>query len=102
MYNYMNVQEIVMDSVWADIGLTMLGLAGVLLVYTIPAFIAFIRYHTRFRTILALNVVFGWTAVGWVGLLVWAFSKNTSNRSNTSVFTDSQTGEQQIYHTRPL
>jgi len=53
-------------------------LAGVaallcLLVYVIPAMVAFDRAHEYRWPILALNLFGGWSLVGWVLALVWAF-----------------------------
>ncbi len=40
----------------------------------IPAIVAFARKHRSRWTISVLNVLLGWTVVGWVVTLVWAFS----------------------------
>ena len=38
----------------------------------VPSIIAFARNHAQKWIVLALNIVLGWTGVGWVGALVWA------------------------------
>jgi hypothetical protein len=38
----------------------------------VPSFIAFTRNHPMRWAILAVNIIFGWTIVGWVLTLVWA------------------------------
>ena len=43
-----------------------------LFLYLIPSFIAWRRHHKNFLPILALNVLFGWALIGWVGALVWS------------------------------
>lgn len=43
-----------------------------LLVYLIPAFVAFHREHENKGGILALNFLGGWTIIGWVYSLIWA------------------------------
>lgn len=40
--------------------------------YLVPAIIAALRRHRNDGAILALNILFGWTFVGWGVALVWA------------------------------
>ena len=47
---------------------TILGL----LLYMLPAVIAFGRNHQHRVPILLANLFFGWTFIGWVGSLVWS------------------------------
>ena len=49
--------------------------------YLIPSLIAAIRNHRRFTFILLLNLFAGWTVIGWIAALIWAFIK--SNPSST-------------------
>lgn len=42
------------------------------LIYAIPSIIAFRRRHPNRFAILAVNIVFGGTGIGWFGALVWA------------------------------
>ena len=45
-------------------------------VYFLPTFIGFRKANAIF----ALNLLLGWTVLGWVGALIWALTKeNTSN-----------------------
>jgi Superinfection immunity protein len=44
-----------------------------LLIYFIPTIIAFKCQHQQWPAILILNLFLGWTYVGWVAALVWAF-----------------------------
>lgn len=48
----------------------------VVLLYFIPAFIAQHRHHQSVNAICVLNFFLGWTFVGWVIALVWAFMGN--------------------------
>ena len=41
--------------------------------YFLPAVIASMRSHRNTAPILIVNAVFGWTLIGWVGCLAWAF-----------------------------
>ena len=48
-------------------------LTGVsILVYLLPAIVAEERKHQHRSPILLLNLLLGWTFLGWVGALVWA------------------------------
>ena len=58
--------------------LAIVGLAVGLVVYFIPAIIGFKRDHANKVAILMLDIFLGWTFVGWVIALVWAFTKNTN------------------------
>lgn len=40
----------------------------------LPGLIAALRKHNNRAAILALNFLTGWTFLGWVGAMVWAFS----------------------------
>lgn len=46
----------------------------VFVVYFTPSFVAYRRKHTNFTAILVLNICLGWTLVGWVVALVWAYT----------------------------
>ena len=41
-------------------------------VYMIPYLIAVAREHPSRTSIRTLNLLLGWTVLGWVGALVWA------------------------------
>ena len=41
-------------------------------VYFLPTFIAFLRQHRNKLAIFLLNLLLGWTALGWVGSLIWS------------------------------
>jgi hypothetical protein len=45
-----------------------------LAVYFIPAIIASARRKRNWRAIFALNLLAGWTIVGWIGALVWSLT----------------------------
>ena len=46
------------------------------ILYFFPTFLAFKREHNNRTAILALNVLLGWTFIGWVISLVWALAKD--------------------------
>ena len=41
-------------------------------IYFVPTFIAAMRAHPRKRLVFALNLLLGWTVIGWVSALIWA------------------------------
>ena len=47
-------------------------------VYAIPSIVAFKRGHQNKNAILALNILLGWTFLGWVAALVWALTQATN------------------------
>lgn len=49
-----------------------IGLAG-LAVYFLPTIAAKVNNHPRIGAIAVLNLVAGWTFIGWVVAIVWAF-----------------------------
>jgi Superinfection immunity protein len=55
------------------VGLACGGIVG-LLVYFLPTFIALMRGHHNTFAIVALNILAGWTFVGWVAALVWSLT----------------------------
>ena len=48
-------------------------LVGVALYFT-PTIIAWLRTHYNRWAILALNLLLGWTVLGWIVSLVWSFT----------------------------
>lgn len=43
-------------------------------VYVLPTIVAVYRQHHNRVPITLVNVLLGWTAIGWVVALVWAFT----------------------------
>ena len=50
----------------------------VLALYFVPTFVAGNRQHANVSAIFFLNLLLGWTLIGWVGALVWALSNQTT------------------------
>lgn len=50
----------------------MITITVIVAIYFIPTITAYVRRHRQKLAILWLNVLAGWTAVGWVGGVVWA------------------------------
>lgn len=69
---------------FATVGL--LGLAGLCVLYVVPTMVAFRRGHPNRWAILAVNVFFGTTGIGWAGALVWALhAVHLGRRARTGV-----------------
>lgn len=47
----------------------------IVVLYFLPAFIAFLRQHKNKLAIFLLNLLLGWTVLGWVISLVWSAMK---------------------------
>ena len=43
-------------------------------VYFLPSFIAFLRAHKNRFAIFLINLLLGWTVLGWVWALVWSLT----------------------------
>ena len=44
--------------------------------YLAPWSIAFARHHQQQVPIFLINLLLGWTFIGWIGALIWAFSSD--------------------------
>jgi hypothetical protein len=55
-----------------------LGIVGIFsaLIYFAPTIIAFNREHGNKYVVLIINIVFGWTLIGWLVAIFIASSKN--------------------------
>ena len=49
------------------------AIIGLLIVgYMLPGIVASVRHHRNRLAICMLNLLLGWTLLGWIGALVWA------------------------------
>jgi DNA-directed RNA polymerase subunit RPC12/RpoP len=62
-------------AVLADCTIVFVIIAG-LAIYFLPTYIAVKRHHKNALAILALNLLLGWTFLGWVISLVWALKND--------------------------
>ncbi len=51
--------------------LILIGFLGVL-IHFLPTFVAGVRHVENFWWIFLINLVFGWTVIGWIVALIWA------------------------------
>lgn len=50
-----------------------------LVIYFLPTIIAAIRSHNNGFSIFLLNLLLGWTVLGWIFALIWSFSNSRPN-----------------------
>ncbi|BCU07706.1 superinfection immunity protein [Allochromatium tepidum] len=63
--------------------------ALLILFYLLPTWLAFDQGHRRRVLISVLNVLLGWTIIGWIGLLLWSM---TRSHRDTQALHESETG----------
>jgi hypothetical protein len=59
---------------FGTLALWYLAIFGGLLVYMVPTLTAIVRKHEKVGLIGLLNVLVGWTVIGWIAAMVWTFS----------------------------
>lgn len=71
---------------FGPIGPTELVIIIVLIIpYFIPTIIAVIRKHQSTPAIVLINVLLGWTLIGWIAALVWSLSA-LSTTTNVNIY----------------
>ncbi|MBV9511062.1 MAG: superinfection immunity protein [Caulobacteraceae bacterium] len=67
----------------------MIGPAILLLVmaamYFMPTIIAFLRKHRQTAAIAAVNVLLGWTVVGWIVSFIWSLTSGSATAPQTII-----------------
>lgn len=53
----------------------MAALGVAVLLYPLPSGVAMLRRHPQTKAIVALNLLLGWTVLGWAGAIVWALTE---------------------------
>ena len=51
--------------------------------YFVPTFVAIVQKRANLQTIFLLNLVLGWTIVGWVVALIWAVGPRERKRGRS-------------------
>lgn len=54
-----------------------------LAIYLLPSAVALNRKHNNRSAIITLNILLGWTFLGWAGALVWAMTKDVEKAEGT-------------------
>lgn len=60
----------------------LLAILGIVL-YFLPAVIAYRRNHANRGVILLINFLLGWTFLGWAGCLIWAFIDTDGSKADS-------------------
>lgn len=64
----------------ADLLLAGTFVAALVFAYFVPAIVAIHRKHNNAVSIFLVNLLLGWTFIGWIGALVWAFTAQPSQK----------------------
>lgn len=73
------------------------GLLLLLILYLVPSFSAYYLKHHNAGAITLLNVVAGWTGIGWLAALIWSFTNPkkvvvvNQSKSQSSIQPENQT-----------
>jgi hypothetical protein len=69
--------------------------------YLIPTIIAALRHHKDLPAIAAINILFGWSVVGWFIAMIWALADAAGRGNQTVVINNSQQNARHLVHTAP-
>jgi len=58
-----------------DVGALIIGIVFIISFYFVPTIIAVKRDHTNMASLFALNLLGGWTFIGWLAALVWSLGE---------------------------
>lgn len=62
--------------------MTIFPFVFLLFVYLIPMQVAHFRNHNDRNAISALNVLLGFTVIGWIAALIWSLTSNTTRKTS--------------------
>ena len=65
-----------------------IALVVALAAYLAPSVVGFARHHHNRWAIFALNLLLGWTVLGWIGALVWALTRPSPQPHVVHVYHD--------------
>jgi hypothetical protein len=69
---YFLIVAIVLSLLIRDVGAGIMA-ALILCIYMYPAYLSQCRGHPQQNSITTLNFFLGWTILGWIGALIWAW-----------------------------
>ena len=67
--------------------------------YLLPFFIALVRKQPNKWAILALNLLLGWTIIGWIIALVWAFKVDETRQREPTVVVHVDASQNKVINT---
>lgn len=47
-----------------------------MVMYLLPSIVAYVRKHSNFKAIIALNILAGFSGLGWIAAFVWSLTDN--------------------------
>lgn len=59
-------------SIWHLLIIGVVALPMIGCVYFVPSIVAAARKHAQLGPVILVNVLVGWSGIGWVGTLIWA------------------------------
>jgi hypothetical protein len=65
-----------LEAAHGDSGLFLFLVLIACIMYFLPAIIAGSRHHSNASAITVLNLLLGWTILGWIAAMVWAHTDN--------------------------
>nr|UVX34035.1 MAG: Superinfection immunity protein [Bacteriophage sp.] len=71
-----------------DVVILLFFVGLVIFAYLLPSFVAPQRKHVNTTAICVLNILVGWSFIGWVAALVWAFVKSGDKKMNEQTKAD--------------
>lgn len=63
-----------------DVVILLFFIGLVIFAYLLPSFVALHRKHVNTTAICVLNILVGWSFIGWVAALVWALVKSDDKK----------------------
>jgi RsiW-degrading membrane proteinase PrsW (M82 family) len=75
-----------------------------LTVYFLPSIIADVRHHSQSLAIFVLNILLGWTLLGWIAALFWACTNDVKHHMAPSIVpaANSWVEDYDLFEVRPL
>jgi hypothetical protein len=61
-----------------EIFIALIVLMTLVICYLLPSLIAYARGHNNKLAILVLNMILGWTLLGWCVALIWSFTADNT------------------------
>ncbi|WP_413460095.1 superinfection immunity protein [Herbaspirillum huttiense] len=56
------------------------------ILYFLPSYEAWLNRHPKIYAVFTLNLLLGWTLIGWVAAIVWALTHNPGDGNKRDVF----------------
>ena len=72
----------------------LIGLIVIAALFLIPTIVAFIRHQPNKWAILAMNILLGWTVVGWIVALIWSLTAPKQNTGQPTIIVNQVQGDQ--------